>query len=88
MIHVREYAGPAPTVIVLHGGPGAPGSMAAVARELAGSFRVLEPWQRGGGAQPLTVGQHIADLHEVVQAHCPGERPALVGSSWGAMLAG
>jgi len=74
-------------VIVLHGGPGAPGSMAAVARELAGSFRVLEPWQRGSGAQPLTVGQHIADLHEVVQAHCPGERPALVGSSWGAMLA-
>jgi pimeloyl-ACP methyl ester carboxylesterase len=61
--------------------------MAAVARELAGSFRVLEPWQRGSGAQPLTVGQHIADLHEVVQAHCPGERPALVGSSWGAMLA-
>jgi pimeloyl-ACP methyl ester carboxylesterase len=61
--------------------------MAPVARELAGWFRVLEPLQRGSGAEPLTVARHVADLHEVVESHCNGVRPALVGHSWGAMLA-
>jgi pimeloyl-ACP methyl ester carboxylesterase len=35
----------------------------------------------------MTVARHIADLHELVEKHCEGERPALVGHSWGAMLA-
>ncbi len=61
--------------------------MAGVARELAGSFHVVEPWQRGSGGRPLSVGRHVADLHEVAEHYCPGTRPALVGSSWGAMLA-
>jgi pimeloyl-ACP methyl ester carboxylesterase len=61
--------------------------MAPVARGLADSFRVLEPWQRGSGGAPLTVATHVEDLHELVIARCGGARPALVGSSWGAMLA-
>lgn len=73
-------------MVVLHGGPGAPGYMAPVARGLADSFRVLEPFQRGSGAEPLTVARHVADLDELVRSHCGGARPALVGSSWGAML--
>ena len=73
--------------MVLHGGPGAPGYMAAVARGLADSFRVLEPFQRGSGAAPLRVADHVEDLRELVEARCGGVRPALVGSSWGAMLA-
>jgi pimeloyl-ACP methyl ester carboxylesterase len=60
--------------------------LAPVARELADSFRVLEPFQRGSGAEPLTVARHVADLHQVV-AKCGSARPALVGHSWGAMLA-
>jgi pimeloyl-ACP methyl ester carboxylesterase len=72
---------------VLHGGPGAPGSAAPIAQGLADRFRVLEPWQRGAGESPLTVARHIADLSRVLENHCPGERPALVGESWGAMLA-
>jgi pimeloyl-ACP methyl ester carboxylesterase len=64
--------------------------MAPVARGLAGRFRLLEPWQRGSGGEPLTVARHVADLHEVVQAcgsgRAPARRPALVGHSWGAML--
>lgn len=74
-------------MIAIHGGPAAAGYMAPVARGLADSFRVLEPFQRGSGAEPLTVAQHIADLHEVVESCGAGARPALVGHSWGAMLA-
>lgn len=61
--------------------------MAPVARGLADSFRVLEPFQRGSGAEPLTVARHIADLDELVRSGSGGARPALIGSSWGAMLA-
>lgn len=61
--------------------------MAAVARELADSFRVLEPFQRPSGAAPLTVADHVADLYELVTSRAADMRPALVGSSWGAMLA-
>jgi pimeloyl-ACP methyl ester carboxylesterase len=74
-------------VVVLHGGPGAPGYMAPVARGLSKEFRVLEPLQRGSGGEPLTVGRHVSDLHEVVGSHFAGARVALVGHSWGAMLA-
>ena len=74
-------------MIVLHGGPGAPGHMAPVALGLADTFRVLEPFERASGAEPLTVSLHIADLHALILERLPGELPALVGSSWGAMLA-
>jgi pimeloyl-ACP methyl ester carboxylesterase len=86
-IQVRTYGSGGPTVIVLHGGPGAPGSMAPVARELSSDFRVLEPLQRPSGDEPLTVARHIADLHEVIKVHSADEQPALVGHSWGANLA-
>lgn len=74
-------------VIVLHGGPGASGSAAPVARALAYDFRVLEPWQRISGDMPLSVAVHIHDLHQLITDRCSGEIPALVGESWGAMLA-
>jgi pimeloyl-ACP methyl ester carboxylesterase len=61
--------------------------MAPVARELADSFRVLEPLQRGSSAQPLRVARHVADLHEVLGSCVAGAGAALVGHSWGAMLA-
>lgn len=74
-------------VIVLHGGPAAPGSARGLALGLAGSFRVFEPCQRGSGDEPLTVATHVADLHGVVEALSEDGKPALVGHSWGAMLA-
>jgi pimeloyl-ACP methyl ester carboxylesterase len=85
-LRVREHGAAGPVVIALHGGPGAPGYMAPVGRRLADRFRVLEPLQRRSGGEPLTVARHVADLHEVV-SRLGGERPALVGHSWGAMLA-
>ena len=86
-LQVREYGTSGRTVVLLHGGPGAAGYMAPVARELAGSFRVLEPFQRRSGDEPLTVARHVADLHELIELRCGAERPTLVGHSWGAMLA-
>jgi pimeloyl-ACP methyl ester carboxylesterase len=86
VIRVREYGESGPRVVVLHGGPGAPGYMAPMARELGKRFRVLEPLQRGSGGEPLSVASHVADLHEVIETLCGCERPALVGHSWGAML--
>jgi len=86
-MRVREYGTSGPRVVVLHGGPGTPGSMAPVARGLADSFRVLEPFQRGSSAEPLSVARHVADLRELVESRCRDARPALVGHSWGAMLA-
>jgi pimeloyl-ACP methyl ester carboxylesterase len=85
-MQVRTYGTAGPVVIVVHGGPGAPGHMAPVARGLADQFRVLEPLQRGSSAEPLTVARHVQDLQELVEARCGGSRPALVGFSWGAML--
>ena len=86
-IQSRVYGTSGPYVILLHGGPGAPGYMAAIARQLAGSFRILEPFQRGSGTEQLTVARHVADLHEFIKTHCRNKRPAIVGHSWGAMLA-
>jgi len=84
-MRIREYGESGPLVIVLHGGPGAPGYMAPVARELSRGFRVLEPLQRGSGPDPLTVARHVADLHELLTSR--GGNPVLLGHSWGAMLA-
>jgi len=93
-MELRRYGSPgrsqaARRVCLLHGGPGARGHMAPVARELAArGLSVLEPLQRLSGSEPLTVGRHVADLDELMQS--AGEAappPALVGSSWGAMLA-
>lgn len=69
-------------IALLHGGPGAPGTMAPVARELE---------SRGGGLlEPLqtrfSVEEQVSEVLEVLERYA--ELPAiLVGSSWGAMLA-
>lgn len=86
-IKIRQYGNKGPFVLLLHGGPAAPGYMKPVAQELEDQFRVIEPFQRGSGDVPLTVAQHIQDLQDVIDAYCDNEPPLLVGHSWGAMLA-
>jgi len=83
---VQRYGPAGRPVVVLHGGPGAPGCARRLARALADPLHVLEPWQRWSSEAPLTVDQHIQDLAAVISEYIPGERPALVGDSWGAML--
>ncbi len=67
-------------VAVIHGGPGAPGSMAPVARELARDRGVLEPLQAADSLQ----GQ-VEELRGVLEQYA--RTPVtLIGASWGAML--
>ena len=68
------------SVAVLHGGPGAAGEMAPVARELASSWGVLEPIQTC-----LSVDGQVAELKDVLQAQASGP-VILIGFSWGAWL--
>ena len=82
---LREYGSDGPLVLVLHGGPAAVGDVAPVAEGISDSFRVLEPWQRGSGEERLTVVGHIEDLRTLISSY--DARPAVVGHSWGAMLA-
>lgn len=86
-MRVRCYGKKGPLVVVLHGGPAAVGDVAPLAEGLSASFRVVEPWQRGSGSVPLTVARHVADLHELISDRDDGAAPALIGHSWGAMLA-
>ena len=77
---VRKW-GPGPyQVAVIHGGPGAPGEVAHVARELSAVKCVLEPFQTG-----TTLEGQIQELRSVLSEH--GQVPVtLIGFSWGAFL--
>ncbi len=80
MENPRRY-GDSPHVIVLvHGGPGAPGTMAPVARELSQRWGVVEPLQTADSLE----GQ-VRELRDAISTHA--DPPVtLIGSSWGAML--
>ena len=80
MKNLRKYGNALFSVAVIHGGPGAPGSMAPVARELSRSFGVLEPLQTASSLK----GQ-LHELKEILKKN--GDLPIiLIGSSWGAIL--
>ncbi len=87
LISFRQYGASGPLVALLHGGPGAPGYMATLARTLTDACRVIEPFQRSSGLVPLTVARHIQDMKDLIDRLCEGRCPVLVGHSWGAMLA-
>ena len=86
-VRVRKYGKSAHSVVVLHGGPAASGDAAAVAQGLSDSFTAIEPWQRGSGEETLTVARHVEDLHSLIVGLDCASPPAIVGHSWGAMLA-
>jgi pimeloyl-ACP methyl ester carboxylesterase len=86
-LRIRRHGATGPWVVALHGGPAAVGEAGPIARGLADEFRILEPWQRGSSDTPLTVARHVEDLHQVVLSLGEATRPAIVGHSWGAMLA-
>jgi len=67
-------------VAVAHGGPGAPGEMAPVARELAHSVGVLEPFQTGD-----TVEKQVEELRTILTENATLP-VTLIGYSWGAWL--
>lgn len=78
--NLRIYGTPPYQVAVVHGGPGAPGEMAPLARELSAHCGVLEPLQ----TRETLEGQ-VEELQAILQEH--GQLPiTLIGYSWGAML--
>jgi pimeloyl-ACP methyl ester carboxylesterase len=80
MDNLRRYGHPPFRIAVLHGGPGAPGEMAPVARELASERGVLEPLQTAD-----TLDGQVSELRDILEAHA--RLPAvLIGWSWGAWL--
>lgn len=80
MDNPRKYGNSPYGVAVVHGGPGAAGELAPVARALAAGRGVLEPLQTR-----LTLEGQIDELAEALERD--GRLPmTLVGHSWGAML--
>lgn len=76
----RTYGSPPYTVAVVHGGPGAAGEMAPVARELARERGVVEPLQAATSLE----GQ-VEELRATVESFA-APRVVMLGYSWGAWL--
>ena len=80
MKSLRFYGQPPFKIALIHGGPGAGGEMAPVARRLASNGGVLEPLQTAA-----TLPGQMEELEQVLERHA--DLPvALVGYSWGAWL--
>ena len=80
MKNFRIWGKPPYKIAVVHGGPGAPGSIAPVAREMASTTGILEPLQTKD-----SVAKQIEELADVLKGHV--ELPVtLIGWSWGAIL--
>ncbi|OPY25798.1 MAG: Alpha/beta hydrolase family protein [Methanocella sp. PtaU1.Bin125] len=80
MIYARKYGRSPYTVAAVHGGPGAPGSLAPVARELSRYCGVIEHLESA-----RTVDGQVRELLDVLREH--GQPPVtLIGHSWGAWL--
>jgi len=80
MTRFREYGSGPYDVAVLHGGPGAAGEMAPVARALSRSRGVLEALQTAS-----TVEGQLEELASTLRENA-SLPVSLIGHSWGAML--
>ncbi len=80
MKNLRKHGNPPFKVAVIHGGPGAAGETAPVARVLSNNYGVLEPLQTVD-----SLNGQIAELKSVLEnnANLP---ITLIGFSWGAWL--
>ncbi|MBD3363310.1 alpha/beta fold hydrolase [Candidatus Dojkabacteria bacterium] len=80
MKNIKKYGKSPYEIVVLHGGPGAPGSAAPIAEELSSKYGVMEPYQSENSVQ----GQ-IAELNKRIENYA--QTPLIViGWSWGAWL--
>jgi pimeloyl-ACP methyl ester carboxylesterase len=80
MKNYRVWGKPPYIVAVVHGGPGVPGYMAPVARELAKTMGVLEPFQT-----QYTIDGQASELANVIREQA-APPVTLIGHSWGAAL--
>src|SRR2546429_2151081 len=92
-IYTRRVGDGPPSVVVLHGGPGAHHDYLLPQYDRLAHGRTLLYYdQRGGGRSPVPrdtpVGwrEHVSDL-EALRDHWGLDRVALLGYSWGGLLA-
>lgn len=85
----RDYGGPGPALVLMHGAGMEQGSLEALAQELRKAVRVITFDFRGHGGTtraPWTLSSAIEDLRAVVEAYGLGV-PAVGGHSLGGMVA-
>ena len=78
--NARFYGHPPYQIGVVHGGPGALGTMAVIARELSKDYGVIEPLQT-----KYSIAELLLELDQVVADSCHAPI-TLLGHSWGAWL--
>lgn len=76
----RHYGEEPYEYVVVHGGPGALGSVSSLARKLSETRSVLEPFQT-----EASVWGQVEELHRQIRDNCTDKVFAL-GHSWGAWL--
>lgn len=80
MSNFRKYGEPPFSVILLHGGPGAAGELAAVAQKLSEKKGTIELLQTR-----YSIVELLEEIHEVIIGHA--SFPVIIaGHSWGAWL--
>lgn len=79
-MQLRKYGKGPYEYVVVHGGPGAPGSVSSLARKLSETRSVLEPFQ-----METSVWGQVEELHRQIRDNCTDSVFAL-GHSWGAWL--
>jgi pimeloyl-ACP methyl ester carboxylesterase len=80
MENLRKYGKPPFNVVVIHGGPGMPGEVEPVARELSSQHGILEPLQTA-----VSLEGQVLELYDVLKDN--SNLPVtIIGWSWGAML--
>jgi proline iminopeptidase len=81
------------TIIILHGGPGNDYRSLLPLEALSDNYQVVFYDQRGTGLSPrvedeeITLDIYLNDLDHFVEYYGKGNKVALLGHSWGAMLA-
>jgi pimeloyl-ACP methyl ester carboxylesterase len=80
IVNARFYGVKPYQAAVIHGGPGALGTVAAIAWELSKDYGVMEPLQTKN-----SIAELLQELDDVISATCD-EPISLIGHSWGAWL--
>lgn len=79
-MNLRKYGEKPYRAVLIHGGPGAVGSLEPVCRELAKDFGILEPLQT-----KMSIDGQVEELKMILEENT--DKPiTLIGHSWGAML--
>jgi len=79
-MNFRLYGNKPFEYVVVHGGPGVPGSVSSLARKLAKSYNVIEPFQT-----ELSVWDQVEELYNQITINTQS-KVYILGHSWGAWL--